>query len=975
MGPALDIASLLTGANATFLAELYARWLKDPTTVDGSWAALFTELGDEIAIANTDVTGPSWTRIKPKVIGVVDPEEEAAAKAKAAKAGAKPAPVAAPAAKTDPGTDDAFVRQHTLDAIRAIMMIRAYRIRGHLMANLDPLGLQKFEYHPELDPKTYGFDEKDYDKPVFVDNVLGFETTTIRQILAKLKRCYCTHVGVEYMHIQDPAQKQWIQYRVEQSDNRTSFSKAEKERILADLTKAEFFEKFLNVKYRGTKRFGVEGGESLIPLMEEVLHTAAGHGVHEVLVGMAHRGRLNVLASVMNKPYRTMLAEFQGVSSNPTDLGSGDVKYHLGTSADREFGGKNVHLSLNANPSHLEAVDPVIIGRARAKEDQLGDIDPRGAQVLPILLHGDAAFAGQGLVAETLDLSELKGYKVGGSIHIVINNQIGFTTKPTDARSGPYATEVAKTIQAPILHVNGDDLEAVVHVARMAAEFRQQFKKCIVIDMWCYRRAGHNEADEPAFTAPIMYKIIKDHPTAWTIYTKQLIEEGTFTQAEIDAKANDFHKMLEDEFDASKSYKPNKADWLEGAWRGFEAASGDERRGKTDVALDLIKKVGEAITKVPDGFNLNPKITRQLKAKEEMLATGEGFDWATAEALAFGTLCLEGHRVRLSGQDCGRGTFSHRHAALYDQTTEEKFVPLAHIDPNQGKFEVLDSPLAEASVVGFEYGYSVTDPRALVLWEAQFGDFSNGAQIIIDQFLSSGESKWLRMSGLVMLLPHGYEGQGPEHSSARLERYLQMCGEDNWQVCNITTPANYYHALRRQIHRPFRKPLIIMAPKSLLRHKRAVSKIEEFGPGTSFHRVLPEAFDSALAPDAAIKRVVLCSGKVYYELLEERENRGITDVAIVRLEQFYPWPRTSVTNQLKRYPNADVVWCQEEPANMGGWSFVRWHIEEALEAAEHNARRPIYAGRAVAAAPATGLASRHAREQADLINAALTVAK
>ncbi|WP_445680010.1 2-oxoglutarate dehydrogenase E1 component [Radicibacter daui] len=971
MGSALDKASLLSGANAVFLAEIYARWLEDPKSVDTSWAELFSEMGDDLGAALTDVKGPSWTKVKARVVGQVDPEEEAAAKAKAARNGKAGPAVPAPAG--DPGTADTYVRQHTIDSIRAIMLIRAYRIRGHMLATLDPLGLQTFAHHPELDPASYGFSDADMDRAIFIDGVLGFETATLREIIAKLHRTYCAHVGVEYMHIQDPDQKQWIQYHMENAELAPPLSRDEKLRIFDNTTRSELFEKYLNTKFKGTKRFGVDGGEALIPLMEEVLHTAAKAGVQEVVLGMAHRGRLNVLANVMSKPLRKMFAEFQGVSSNPEDLGSGDVKYHLGTSADRDFDGNAVHLSLNANPSHLEAVDPVIIGRVRAKEDQLGDLEPRGNKVLPILLHGDAAFAGQGLVPETLDMSELKGYKVGGSIHIIINNQIGFTTKPTDARSGPYATEVAKTIQAPIFHVNGDDPEACARVARMATEFRQTFKKIVVIDMWCYRRHGHNEADEPAFTQPTMYRVIKDHPSVWTLYSQKLVAEGVLSQDEVDARANAFHSKLEEEFEAAQAYKPNKADWLEGAWRGFEQASGDDRRGDTQCDMDLLKKVGATITTVPDSFNLNPKIARQLKAKQDMMSSGEGFDWATGEALAFGTLCAQGYRVRLSGQDCGRGTFSQRHAALYDQENEEKYVPLQHVAPDQGKFEVLDSPLAEASVVGFEYGYSVTDPNALVLWEGQFGDFSNGAQIIIDQFISSGEAKWLRMSGLVMLLPHGYEGQGPEHSSARMERYLQMCGEDNWQVCNITTPANYYHALRRQMRRQFRKPLIIFTPKSLLRHKRAVSKLEEFGPGTSFHRVLPETYDDQLVADKDIRRVVMCSGKVYYDLLEEREKRGTKDVAIIRLEQFYPWPRTSVGNQLKRYPNAQVLWCQEEPANMGGWSFVRWHIEDVLEEIGHKFRRPLYSGRSIAAAPATGLAKRHAAEQAALVDKALTV--
>ncbi|MDH3242437.1 MAG: 2-oxoglutarate dehydrogenase E1 component, partial [Alphaproteobacteria bacterium] len=733
----------------------------------------------------------------------------------------------------------------------------------------------------------------------------------------------------------------------------------------------EEFEKFLHVKYPGTKRFGVDGAEAMITALEEIIHTASALGVEEIIFGMPHRGRLNVLANIMGKPYTAIFSEFQGTSANPEDVqGSGDVKYHLGTSGDREFEGRNMHLSLNANPSHLEAVDPVVVGKVRAKQAQRGD-ETRD-KVMGILMHGDAAFAGQGLVAETFTFSDLRGYRSGGTVHLIVNNQIGFTTAPRFSRSSPYPSDLAKVVQAPIFHVNGDDPEAVAQVARIATEYRAKFNKDVVIDMFCYRRFGHNESDEPSFTQPLMYRKIADHPSAVEIYGKRLVDEGVLTREQVDAEIAAFRQELEEDFEASKTFKPNKADWLEGAWTGFEVASGDKRSGYTAVPLKTLRRVGAALTAIPEDFNLHPRIGRQLKAKAKMIESGQDIDWSTAEALAFGTLLKEGSPVRLSGQDSGRGTFSQRHSVLVDQDTEERYLPLANVDPDQAMFEVIDSPLSEMSVLGFEYGYSITDPNSLVLWEAQFGDFANGAQVIIDQFISSGESKWLRMSGLVMLLPHGYEGQGPEHSSARLERYLQICGEDNWQVVNCTTPANYFHVLRRQLRRAFRKPLVVMTPKSLLRHKLCVSKLEDMGPGTCFHRVIPEV--DKMVADAKVRRVVLCTGKVYYDLLTERRERGIDDVAIVRLEQIYPFPVNSLTAELERYSNADVVWCQEEPWNMGAWTFVDRRIEDLLRGLNVSANRPGYAGRAEAAATATGLLSRHNREQAALIDEALTVA-
>ena len=955
-----DLSTVFSGANGPFIAELYQRFLADPNTVDQTWAELFRGLAEDASALGSEVRGPSWARsVRTRIIGA-----DGEAKPAARKNGAAAAAAAA-------GID---VRAATQDSIRALMLIRAYRVRGHLIARLDPLGLEKRESHPELDPATYGFTEADMDRPIFIDKVLGRENATIREIVQILRDTYCAHIGVEFMHMQDPDQKAWIQERIEAVRNQTDFTKEGKRAILERLTAAEIFERFLDKKYTGTKRFGVEGAEAMIPALEQIIKRGGQLGLREIVIGMPHRGRLNTLVNVMAKPFAAMFSEFQGTPAHPDDVqGSGDVKYHLGTSADRDFDGNVVHLSLTANPSHLEAVNPVVLGKVRAKQLQRPhlDRDSQMAEVMGLLLHGDAAFAGQGMVGESLMLSELRGYRTGGTMHFIVNNQIGFTTAPAYSRSSPYPTDVAKMIQAPIFHVNGDDPEATVHVARIATEFRQRFKKDVVVDMFCYRRHGHNETDEPAFTQPIMYRTIAVHPTTRQVYADQLVREGTLTAEEADRTVTDFQAHLESQFEAAKGYKPNKADWLEGKWLGLETASGDERRGDTQVSRELLAEVGGALTRVPEGLNLHRTIRRLLDNKRKILESGEGLDWATAEALAFGTLLAEGTPVRLSGQDSGRGTFSQRHSVLVDQTTEERYLPLAHIREGQASFEVIDSPLSEAAVMGFEYGYSLAEPHALIMWEGQFGDFANGAQVIIDQFISSGESKWLRLSGLVLLLPHGWEGQGPEHSSARMERFLQLCAEDNMQVCNLTTPANYFHALRRQVRRAFRKPLVIMTPKSLLRHKQAVSALADMGPGTTFHRIIPEAH--ALVPDEQVKRVVLCSGKVYYDLLEEREKQKINNVALIRVEQIYPFPKHSVEQQFARYRNAEVVWCQEEPKNMGSWFFVESRIEEVLAAANVAAKRSRYVGRKEAASPATGLYKRHNIEQKALVDEALNV--
>jgi 2-oxoglutarate dehydrogenase E1 component len=971
-----EATSFLNGTNAAFVEQMYAAWQANPASVSQDWQDYFSQLGEQ-GLSETQLgRGPSWKRdAKPQyasgdLIAALTGQEPPAAPGKPGKG--KPAPAAAaPAADTT---------EASKDSIHAVQMIRAYRMIGHFEANLDPLGITPKTPQATLDPKFYGFEGAALDKPVFVDGILGFATATPRQLLDKLRGTYCGRIGYEFMHINDAEQKTWLQRRIERPEHEIGFTVEGKKAILNKLIEAEGFEKFSANRFVGTKRFGLDGGEATIPALEQIIKRGGQLGVSQIVLGMAHRGRLNVLVNVMGKPYRQLFHEFQGGSANPGDVeGSGDVKYHLGASSDREFDGKKVHLSLTPNPSHLEIVNPVVLGKARAKQWQLHDIDAR-TSVLPVLIHGDAAFAGQGVGAECFAMSGIKGFRTGGTLHFVINNQIGFTTSPMFSRSSPYCTDIALMVQAPIFHVNGDDPEAVVHAARIAIEFRQQFKKDVVLDMICYRRFGHNESDEPSFTQPLMYRVIKDHPSTLQLYEKKLVGEGTLTQAEADAMAGDFNKRLDEEFNASKEHRPNRADWFDGVWQGLEVApKNSDRRGETSVTKDELLKVGKALTTVPPGFNPHKTITRLLDAKAKMFETGEGFDWATCEALAFGTLLDDGFYVRLSGQDSARGTFSQRHAALVDQQTEERYYPLQHVSEGQGCFEVVDSLLSEEAVLGFEYGYSTAEPKALVLWEAQFGDFANGAQVVMDQFIASGEMKWLRMSGLTLLLPHGYEGQGPEHSSARLERYLQLCAQDNMQVCVPTTPANYFHILRRQMHRSFRKPLVILTPKSLLRHKKCTSFLTDMMPGTSFHRVLrdqaevvPGATTVKLVADDKIKRVVLCSGKVYFDLMEEREKRGETRIQILRLEQLYPFPENVLAQELARFPKAELVWCQEEPQNQGAWNFVRDRIAETVSKLGGKAV-PRYAGRPEYASTAAGLMKQHLAELAQFLNEALSL--
>ena len=977
---AFALTSFLYGTNASYIEDLYARYETDPKSVDAEWQSFFQSLKDDARDVTESARGPSWRRPdwprpeRSELIAALDGDWTEIGKAVGAKVKAQAQTKGVELSVTD-------VERATRDLVRALMLIRAYRARGHFHANLDPLGLQPPNNEEELDPSAYGFTEADLDRPIFLDMVLGLQFGTIRQIVGILRRTYCQTLGVEFLHISDAAQKGWIQERIEGPDKEITFTREGKRAILNKLVEAEGFEKFSDVKFTGTKRFGLDGGESMIPALEQIIKRGGALGVRDIVIGMAHRGRLNVLAQVMGKPHRAIFHEFKGGSSTPNEVeGSGDVKYHLGASSDREFDDNKVHLSLTANPSHLEIVDPVVLGKVRAKQDQHGATPEDRRMVMPLLIHGDASFAGQGVIAECFGLSGLRGHRTGGSVHFIVNNQIGFTTNPRYSRSSPYPSDVAKMIEAPIFHVNGDDPEAVVFAAKVATEFRQKFQKPVVIDMFCYRRHGHNEGDEPSFTQPLMYKAIAAHRSTLEIYSDKLVGEGVVTAGEVEKMKADWRERLDVELEAALSYRANKADWLDGRWAGFKTGGDgdDPRRGKTGVDIGALKAIGDKITTLPEGFHLHRTLNRFLESRRKSIESGVGVDWATGEALAFCSLLLDGHRVRLSGQDSERGTFSQRHSVLIDQETERRYTPFNHLREGQARYEVINSMLSEEAVLGFEYGYSLAEPSALTLWEAQFGDFANGAQVLFDQFISSGERKWLRMSGLVCLLPHGYEGQGPEHSSARLERFLQMCAEDNMQVANCTTPANYFHILRRQLKRDFRKPLILMTPKSLLRHKRAVSRLDEMGPETSFHRLLWD--DAQLLPnekiklvaDDKIRRVVICSGKVYYDLYDEREKRGVDDIYLLRIEQLYPFPTKALMGELSRFKQAEIVWCQEEPRNQGGWVFVDIFLEWVLNQIGAKHRRARYAGRPASASTAVGQMSLHVAQLKNFLEEALS---
>ena len=937
--------SFLNSANAPYVAELYFKYTQNPKSIDESWKSFFSSLNEDELSIISDFGGPEWKKRDTNVIDDISFDK---------------------VVRSSSAVDFNSFKTSTLDSIRALRLIRAYRINGHLIANLDPLNLHKKNYHPELDYKSYGFSDNDLDREIFIDGSLGLETATLNEIIQILNKTYASSIGVEFLHIQSVEQKQWVQERIEEVHNKTNFTTQGKKAIFQRLVESELFEQYLDKKFLGTKRYGVEGGESMIPGIEQIVKQSCLAGVQDIYFGTAHRGRLTLLATVLGMPYRGILSKFQGSLNDPNEvLGSGDVKYHLGVSSDREFDGKSIHLSLTPNPSHLEAVDPVVAGKVRAKQTLLQD--KTTDKVFGILIHGDAAMAGQGIVAETFAMSQLRGFRTGGIIHFVINNQIGFTTTPHYGRSAPYCTEIAKMVQAPIFHVNGDDPEAVVHVCRLAAEYRNLFKEDVVVDMFCYRRSGHNEADEPMFTQPLMYKKIKQHQTTLNLYKDQLIKEEILTEDEAKTKLSDFKKFLDNEFELSKSYKPNKVDWLDGTWTGIKIASIDARRGKTSSTADDLKILAKEIHTIPEGFTPHKRIKKIYNDREQSIIEGKNIDWATAEALAFATLLKDGYGVRLSGQDVGRGTFSHRHAVLYDQENEKRFVPLRHFRKEQALFEIVDSFLSEFGVLGFEYGYSQADPKTLVIWEAQFGDFSNGAQTIIDQFITTGERKWLRMSGLTLLLPHGHEGQGPEHTSSRLERFLQMCAEDNIQVANCTSPANYFHILRRQMMRDFRKPLILMTPKSTLRHKGNTSSIEEFVNGSTFHRVLRKPLSGE--EKNKINRVVLCSGKIYFELQDHIDALKLDNIHIIRLEQLYPFPYEALEEELIDFKNCEMIWCQEEPKNMGAWQFVQERVLSVVKKVTGK-NELHFIGRRAAASPATGVFDRHLSNQKNIIRLA-----
>ncbi len=937
------------GSNAAYIAEIYEQYLRDPSSVDDSWKSYFTALGDSDSAIINDFGGAPWSDNKTKIVGYISPEEKAENKKKAA-------------AKSK------NVDQGALDSIHAHMLIRAFRVRGHLIATLDPLGLEVRKSHPELDPAHYGFSESDFDRDIVLDGWLGHEKASLREILAILKDAYSANIGTEFIHIQSLKKKEWLENKLESSRAKPNLSNDEKKAILNKLIEVVGFEEFLHKKYPGAKRFSAEGGEALMPAMEAAIEMAATLGTKEVVLGMPHRGRLNVLTAFMGKSYTAMLSEFQGNLATPDWINSsGDVKYHLGFSSDKKFSGNEVHLSLTANPSHLEAVNPVVMGKARAKQDQ--HKDESRDKVMALLLHGDAAFCGQGIVAECLSLNDLNAYKIGGTFHIVVNNQVGFTTNPSDQHTSPYPTDVAMMIQAPIFHVNGEDPEAVVHAARIAEEYRHTFKKDVVLDIWCYRKHGHNEGDEPRWTQPKMYSVIDKKPTPREIYAEKLIAQGVVTADEVEKLKTEFNDRLEEAYAGANDYKPEKADMLEGKWGHIKTVEpGEKAKVETGVEKEALRAIGKKLAEIPADVDLHKGVVRVLNTRDKMMESGENIDWAMGEALAFGSLLKDGHPIRLTGQDVIRGTFSHRHSGVWDQQSGEITFALNNLD-TEAKYEAHNSNLSEFAVLGYEYGYSQAEPNTLTIWEAQFGDFSNGAQIIYDQFISSAEVKWLRMSGLVMLLPHGYEGQGPEHSSARMERYLQQCAEDNVIVVNLTTPANYFHLLRRQLAREYRKPVVMFSPKSLLRHKRAQSTLDDMAEGTRFKRVISET--ETLVADDKVRKMIVCSGKVYYDLLEAREVAGVNDVAIVRLEQIYPFPHSALVDEANKYVNAEVIWCQEEPENMGAWSFVDRRLEKALIEANGVSKRPTYVGRKEGAATACGYLRVHKVEQETLLQEAL----
>ena len=953
--------SFLNRSNSAFIEQMYLKFINKDSDLPESWKNYFLDIGDELDLIAKEINGPSWSPQKKRID--LDEIQKTIDNKK----------TNIPKDSQQNGIDKIDIKKSNRDSIRAVSLIRSYRQRGHLISKVDPLELREIEYLDELHPESYGFNKEDYKNKIYLDGITNKDYSNIKEILYFLKKTYCGSIGYEYMHISNPSERKWIRDRIEKDENALQFTKNGKNAILNKLIQAEGFEKFLNTKFVGTKRFGLDGAESLIPALEQIIKIGGQFKIKEVKIGMSHRGRLNVLANVLQKSYKRIFNEFAGEMNDDGEDTAGDVKYHLGASSDREFDGNSVHVSLTDNPSHLEAVNPVVLGQARAK--QFFHKDKERNKVIPILIHGDAAFAGQGIVAECFAMSGLPGHNTGGTIHIIINNQIGFTTSPRFARSSPHPSDVAKMVDAPIIHANGDDPEAVVYATRIATEFRLKFNRDVVIDLVCYRRFGHNEGDEPSFTQPLMYKKIRSHPSTTNIYGKKLINENIIIEEDLNLKIKKFKDLLDQQFKTAKDYKP-KIEWFEGTWSRYKPEKGKDKRGATGVDSNILLNISNKINEVPSDSNIHKTIKKILETRKKSIEQGSGIDWATAEALAFGSLLEEGYPVRLVGQDSGRGTFSQRHSVLRNQIDNSRYIPLNNISKSQKNFEIVDSFLSELAVLGFEYGYSLVAPNTLTLWEAQFGDFANGAQVIIDQFIASGERKWKRASGLVMLLPHGYEGQGPEHSSARLERFLQLCANDNLQIMNCTTPANYFHALRRQVLRDFRKPLIIMTPKSLLRNKYCVSELKDFSKENSFHRVM---WDHSMDPkskgfiklknNSDIKKVILCSGKIYFDLLAAREKIKKNDVIIFRIEQLYPFPAKSLVKELKPFAkNANFYWCQEEPKNMGAWLLVRDYIRWTLDTIKAKNNEISYIGRIPDASPATGYAKRHLSEQQEIIN-------
>jgi 2-oxoglutarate dehydrogenase E1 component len=908
-----ELATLLSAENGAWVESLYEDYVLGRTGVPARWREIFDALGDG-----------------------------------AARAAAVPEPSVG---KQSPGGLGIFA------------LVDAYRTYGHLIADLDPLSRGATE-HALLDPAEFGLDEQRLDVPGPCGNFLGLREATPRELIQSLRATYCGTFSVEFMEMHDKERHDWLLERMEPIHNSRELPVDDRRRILTQVLASERFEQFLHKRFIGQKRFSIEGAESLIPLMDTLIDDAAELGAQEMVVAMAHRGRLNVMTHVMGMPYRDLMAGFQSTLMPLDAQGSGDVKYHRGYSSDRRTrSGRSIHLSLQPNPSHLEWVNPVAEGIVRAKQNFRGDVER--AQVIPVMIHGDSAFIGQGIVPETLAMSELDFYWTGGTVHIIVNNQIGFTTDPEDYRFTQHPSDMAKVIQAPIFHVNADDPEACVHAAKLAIEFRQRWKEDVIIDLVCYRRHGHNEGDDPTFTQPLLYKQIGTHTPVGTIYTERLLRERITDEAAVDEIEREQSQRLEHALEEStEARRDHGSEGYHGLWSGLESDQNQEF--PTTVSRDRLELVADSLLNPPTGFRVHPKVERLMEERARAIIEGNGIDWATAEALALGTMLPEGTTIRVSGQDVERGTFSSRHAVLHDVETGDRHIPLATLAANGSRLIINNSNLSEAAVLGFEYGYSLVDPNRLAIWEAQFGDFCNAAQVIIDQFIASAETKWTRSSGLVMLLPHGYEGQGPEHSSARLERFLQLCAEDNLQVCNLTTPAQYFHALRRQIHRSYRKPLVLMSPKSLLRHPRATSSVEEFTRGGFQCVIDDDAFLSEQFNRADVRRVIVCSGKVYYTLLAAREDTAFDDVALVRLEQLHPFPFAEVRDTLSAYSTDDIVWCQEEPWNMGGWAYVQERMRRVLSSGVHLR----YVGRSEAASPATGSYTLHEQEETEFVREA-----